>query len=85
MGAYHGQRSFDCFSHHKAVIYKYNFLDVFARYPPYSGLKQGILNLLQTPRPRWFNRLVLWVAFYLVVVACRSPLKALLLFVAGLL
>jgi hypothetical protein len=79
MGAYHGERSFLQFSHEKAVLYKYNFLDVFARYPPYTGLKQSILGVLQMPRPRWLMRLLTAVAAYFLVQLCRTPLKALLM------
>ena len=85
MGAYHGKRSFDAFTHHKAVIYKYNFLDVFARYPPYSGLKQGILGVLQTPRPRWFMRLVTYFTLFFIVRTLRAPLRTILLFAASML
>ncbi|MEZ4970977.1 MAG: aldehyde dehydrogenase [Flavobacteriaceae bacterium] len=36
IGAYHGKRSFDLFSHQKAIIKKANWLDVPLRYPPYN-------------------------------------------------
>ncbi len=36
IGAYHGKRSFDVFSHHKAIIKKANWFDVPLRYPPYN-------------------------------------------------
>ncbi|MBU2904259.1 aldehyde dehydrogenase [Arenibacter algicola] len=36
MGAYHGKRSFDLFSHQKAIIKKANWLDAPLRYPPYN-------------------------------------------------
>lgn len=35
IGAYHGKRSFDIFSHHKPVVKKANWLDIPLRYPPY--------------------------------------------------
>ncbi|MCF6295503.1 MAG: aldehyde dehydrogenase [Flavobacteriaceae bacterium] len=37
MGAYHGKRSFDTFSHKKAVVKKGNWLDISIRYAPYKG------------------------------------------------
>jgi aldehyde dehydrogenase (NAD+) len=36
IGAYHGRRSFDIFSHQKAIIKKANWLDAPLRYPPYN-------------------------------------------------
>ena len=59
--------------------YKYNILDVFARYPPYTGLKKFILGVLQTPRPRWLMRLLMGLLFMLLVNAFRSPIKAVLM------
>jgi aldehyde dehydrogenase (NAD+) len=41
IGAYHGQSSFDTFSHKKGVVKKANWLDLPFRYAPYKGkLKQ---------------------------------------------
>ena len=37
IGAYHGKRSFDTFSHKKAVVKKGNWLDLPMRYAPYKG------------------------------------------------
>lgn len=36
MGAYHGKRSFDLFSHQKSIIKKANWFDAPLRYPPYN-------------------------------------------------
>ena len=36
IGAYHGKRSFDLFSHQKSIIKKANWLDAPLRYPPYN-------------------------------------------------
>ncbi|MCM4164741.1 MULTISPECIES: aldehyde dehydrogenase [unclassified Arenibacter] len=36
IGAYHGKRSFDLFSHQKAIIKKANWVDAPLRYPPYN-------------------------------------------------
>lgn len=45
MGAYHGKRSFDTFSHHKPVVYRRKWPDVDLRYPPY-GTKIKLLQRL---------------------------------------
>ena len=36
IGAYHGKRSFDTFSHHKPVVKRGNWLDIKLRYAPYE-------------------------------------------------
>jgi aldehyde dehydrogenase (NAD+) len=46
MGAYHGQYSFDTFTHRKAVLQKPLKLDPPIMYPPYDGLKAKLLKLL---------------------------------------
>lgn len=43
-GSYHGKRSFDTFTHYKAVYKQGTSLDVPVRYPPYEG-KMKILKL----------------------------------------
>ncbi len=35
MGSYHGKAGFDTFSHHKTVMHKYNWFELFLKYPPY--------------------------------------------------
>ncbi|MBK23667.1 MAG: aldehyde dehydrogenase [Halobacteriovorax sp.] len=37
MGSYHGQKSFDTFSHLKSIMKRYLFWDLPLRYPPYGG------------------------------------------------
>ena len=44
MGAYHGKRGFDTFTHEKSVIRKSQLVDIPLRYPPYDG-KLGLLKL----------------------------------------
>jgi aldehyde dehydrogenase (NAD+) len=44
MGAYHGQLSFDTFSHHKAIVKKANWLDLNLRYAPYTDSKISTLK-----------------------------------------
>jgi len=49
IGAYHGQLSFDIFSHHKAVVNKATWIDLPLRYAPYKGkltIVKKILNWL---------------------------------------
>jgi aldehyde dehydrogenase (NAD+) len=50
MGAYHGKRSFDLFSHHKSIVKKANWLDIPVRYAPYVGKLNSIKKLL-----KWFS------------------------------
>jgi aldehyde dehydrogenase (NAD+) len=44
MGAYHGQLSFDTFSHHKGIVKKANWLDLNLRYAPYTNNKISTLK-----------------------------------------
>ena len=46
IGAYHGQLSFDIFSHHKAVVKKANWLDLPMRYAPYKDKLVSLKRLL---------------------------------------
>ncbi len=46
IGAYHGQLSFDIFSHHKAIVKKGNWLDLPMRYAPYKDKLASIKRLL---------------------------------------
>lgn len=47
MGAYHGKKSFDCFSHEKSVLKKAGWLDIPLRYPPYEGKLRMIRRFLK--------------------------------------
>jgi aldehyde dehydrogenase (NAD+) len=49
IGSYHGQRSFDTFSHQKAIVRKGNWLDVPLRYAPYKNKLAYVRKLLD-----WF-------------------------------
>ncbi|MCX7620245.1 MAG: aldehyde dehydrogenase family protein [Acidimicrobiales bacterium] len=44
MGAYHGQRGFDTFSHLKSVLYKPQKPDPKILYPPYTSFKQKLVH-----------------------------------------
>jgi acyl-CoA reductase-like NAD-dependent aldehyde dehydrogenase len=46
MGRYHGRQSFETFSNMRAVMHKSNLVDIFVRYPPYTGFKEKVLKLL---------------------------------------
>jgi aldehyde dehydrogenase (NAD+) len=37
MGNYHGKYSFDTFSHKKSIMKTYTWLDLFVKYPPFTG------------------------------------------------
>jgi len=54
MGSYHGKFSFDCFTHHKAVIRRSNALDVSLRYPPYSSFEQSVMTMALSPRSNYY-------------------------------
>lgn len=47
MGAYHGKKSFETFSHTKSVVKKGLWLDVKLRYAPYEGKLKMIKKLLK--------------------------------------
>ncbi len=46
MGAYHGKKSFDIFTHYKSVMKRGLFIDLPVRYPPYKGKENLIRRLL---------------------------------------
>lgn len=46
LGSYHGKHSFDCFSHHKAVLKKGSLGDVPFRYPPSNQYKNSLMRAL---------------------------------------
>ncbi|XP_024538901.1 aldehyde dehydrogenase family 3 member H1 isoform X2 [Selaginella moellendorffii] len=46
MGSYHGKFSFDAFSHHKAILTRPFWMDIMARYPPYSAHKKTFIRCL---------------------------------------
>ena len=45
MGAYHGKRSFDTFTHQKSITKHANWLDIPFRYAPYKG-KIGLIRFM---------------------------------------
>ncbi|OQR94568.1 aldehyde dehydrogenase [Thraustotheca clavata] len=52
LGSYHGKHSFNAFSHEKAVLRKYYWLDLPQRYMPYTDQNKKILRLATTPIAR---------------------------------
>lgn len=46
MGAYHGKKSFETFSHAKSVLKKSVLIDVPVRYQPYAGWKNLIIRMI---------------------------------------
>lgn len=45
MGAYHGKKGFDTFTHEKAVVFKPNLLDLPLRYQPYNKFKDLLVRI----------------------------------------
>jgi aldehyde dehydrogenase (NAD+) len=45
MGAYHGKRSFDTFTHEKSIVDKKTWLDLPMRYRPFSSLNFKLLRM----------------------------------------
>ena len=50
IGAYHGQHTFEVFSHHKAVLHKSFIIDPTIRYAPYAKTSNLLKRL-----SRWFG------------------------------
>lgn len=44
MGAYHGKKSFDTFSHEKSIVDKSTWMDLPMRYAPYSDLNAKLIR-----------------------------------------
>lgn len=45
MGAYHGIKSFETFSHEKSILKKYNWIDMPMRYQPYNKFMDKMVRL----------------------------------------
>lgn len=46
MGAYHGKRGFETFTHYRSIVYKKNWIDIPIRYHPYNEKKLKLLHML---------------------------------------
>lgn len=44
IGAYHGIKSFQTFSHEKSILKKYNWIDVPVRYQPYKPIHKKVIR-----------------------------------------
>ena len=44
MGSYHGQKSFEAFSHEKSIVNKHTWFDMPVRYMPYTSLKEKLIR-----------------------------------------
>jgi acyl-CoA reductase-like NAD-dependent aldehyde dehydrogenase len=49
MGSFHGRFTFEAFSHSKAVVQRALWADLDVRYPPFSDLKDRLLQWLVSP------------------------------------
>ncbi|MGB5981706.1 MAG: aldehyde dehydrogenase [Nonlabens sp.] len=47
IGAYHGKKTFEVFSHHKSMVHRRTWLDIKVKYPPYKGKLKKIKKLLK--------------------------------------
>lgn len=47
IGAYHGKKSFETFSHHKSMVHRRTWLDIKIKYPPYEGKLSKIRKMLK--------------------------------------
>lgn len=71
MGCYHGKFSFEAFTHKKAVLFKTNYMDVPARYPPYVSWKVFAISQVQKVRPAWQWKVLRWVCILIVLWIVR--------------
>jgi hypothetical protein len=74
-GRYHGKYSYECFTHYKSVLFKSNFGDVWARYPPYDGAKEAALAVVQKTRPGWFWGGLKWMGVAILVAMVREAMR----------
>jgi len=72
MGAYHGKRSFDTFSHRKSVLIKTNWLDLPQRYPPYTPFSVALMNFAQAPRSKSQIQTIKFVLLLLIALYIYS-------------
>lgn len=76
-GQYHGKYSFECFSHRKSVLMKSNYLDIWARYPPYDSLKKLMLREGNKPITKFQNKVMRWATYGIIGVAIFGRRKIL--------
>lgn len=75
MGAYHGEKSFQCFSHERAILVKKQRLEwlIQSRYPPVTKTKLALLRavLVTNPIQFWFivfKKPVKWVTLIIIIL-----------------
>lgn len=44
MGAYHGKKGFDTFTHYRSIVKKYTWIDLPMRYMPYTEIKDKMIR-----------------------------------------
>ena len=44
MGAYHGKKGFDTFTHYRSIVKKYTWIDLPMRYMPYTKIKDKMIR-----------------------------------------
>jgi hypothetical protein len=73
MGNYHGEKSFDTFTHERSMLIKKQKMEGMngVRYPPYTDRKYSILRFVLVKHP-----FMIWLKAY------RSPLKLLAVLIA---
>jgi len=74
MGSYHGNKSFESFSHMKSVLKKTNWFDAPQRYPPYK--RDAMLEMALAPIPEWkaaaARRLMMLITAVLAITLMRG-------------
>jgi aldehyde dehydrogenase (NAD+) len=75
MGSYHGEKSFQAFSHERAILAKKQRLEwlIQARYPPVTATKIAILRavLVTNPVRFWFivfKKPVKWITLLVIIL-----------------
>jgi len=74
MGSYHGNKSFESFSHMKSVLKKTNWFDAPQRYPPYK--RDAMLEMALAPIPEWkaaaARRLMMLITVVMAITLMRG-------------
>lgn len=75
MGAYHGKKSFQCFSHERGILVKKQRLEwlIQSRYPPVTKTKLALLRavLITNPIQFWFivfKKPVKWATLIIIIL-----------------
>lgn len=68
-GAYHGEFSFNAFSHRRGVLRKYWIFDAKQRYMPYTESSVNFLRMVMKPLPRVTLFMIVYAAFAFTIAA----------------